>query len=58
MIDINVAGLANCYITRWFLFISISVTSTIAANQKMTVKVMLNINLTNGLIKLTANITK
>ena len=26
-------------------------TSTIAANQKMTVKVMLNINLTNGLIK-------
>ena len=26
-------------------------TSTIVANQKMTVKVMLNINLTNGLIK-------
>ena len=33
-------------------------TSTIAGNQKMTVKVMLNINLTNGLIKQTADITK
>ena len=33
-------------------------TSTIAGNQKMTVKVMLNINLTNGLIKQTADIIK